>query len=151
MKLDQAQILEIQQRHDSFCKTVLKNKAKNLYRDYIRSERGKNVEGVETVKLGDNYYNGSCGIGYVDKYPYESREFHTNGYKVTIRDSRLSNAIDNLSEKDQSIVLLYYVLELTEREIGKIVSLAPSTVNRRKKMALKLLEQYIKGRKEDEA
>lgn len=150
MKLTQSQIIKIQQTCDSYCKKLLKNKAKNLFRDFLRANRGRNDKNIEIIYyLGDDYSE-DHGSYHVDDYPCEFVEFYAKGYKISIRDIHLSMAISQLTEKDRNIILLHYIMELSEREISKVVELAPSTINRRKKIALRFLEEYMKGNNEDE-
>jgi RNA polymerase sigma factor for flagellar operon FliA len=49
-------------------------------------------------------------------------------YEASERRERLTSAIDRLSERDRQVVALYYVEELTQKEIGMILGVTESRV-----------------------
>ncbi len=58
---------------------------------------------------------------------YERNEFST--LNMLQNKSELTKAIDNLSERDKMVISLYYVDELTLKEIGEVMNLTESRIS----------------------
>lgn len=55
----------------------------------------------------------------------------------------VAEAFSDLSRKDQNILILRYVLEMTDEEISRIVGLSRSSVQRRRAKALDELRMKL--------
>ena len=86
----------------------------------------------------------------MDEYPSDSILFTAYGYTLHIRDELVADAFASLPEREQGILILYCVLELTDGEIGSIARMSRSSVQRRRTKALKELRKRLEddgGRK----
>ena len=71
--------------------------------------------------------------------------FDVNGQKVPVLDERLANALRSLPPQKRNIVLLAYLLEMTDAEIGKELNLPRTTVRDRRQDAIKRLQTLMGG------
>ena len=78
---------------------------------------------------------------------YHADYFSVMGYEIGIIDGDLAQALRELSDKKIQIVLLYYFVGLSDREIGEIYGTGRSTIcdqrnNAIKKLRLLMEEMY---------
>lgn len=66
-------------------------------------------------------------------------------YQKTEEKARLAKAISELSEREQLILSLYYVEELTMKEVSEVVDLAVSRVSQIHSAALAKLKMLLEG------
>ena len=125
-------------RFDAFCKTVLRNEARPYLRDLARQ---RNRE-TEFSALSQYEMDKLC---MVDEYPSDSILFTVYGYTLHIRDELVAEAFVSLSEQEQSILVLYCVLELTDGEIGGHVGMSRSAVQRHRTKTLNELRRNLKS------
>ena len=64
---------------------------------------------------------------------------------ILIKDDRLANALTALPQRSRDILLMYWFLELADREIGERLSLSRRTVNNRRQQAYELLKRLMGG------
>ena len=64
---------------------------------------------------------------------------------ILIKDDRLANALTALPQRSRDILLMYWFLELADREIGERLSLSRRTVNNRRQQAYELLKRLRGG------
>ena len=69
--------------------------------------------------------------------------FAIGDLQVPVYDEALANALEQLSQHKREIILLYYFLEKTEAEIGRLYNCAQQTINYQKKTILKQLKYYL--------
>ena len=123
---------------DSYCKKVLKNEASNIFRQLrIRQDR--------FVSLSDLPEEGSEALATYDLYPWEYTSFLVDGDVILIKDDRLADALTVLPQSLRDIFLMYWFLELADREIGEKLSLPRRTVNHRRQRAYELLKELMGG------
>lgn len=123
-------------RFDAFCKTVLRNEARTHLRDLGRQ---RNRE-TEFSALPQHEMDKLCTV---DEYPSDSILFTAYGYALHIRDELVADAFASLPEQDQSILILYCVLELADGEIGSLVRMSRSAVQRHRTKALHELRKRL--------
>ena len=123
-------------RFDAFCKTVLRNEAKNYLRDLSRQ---RNRE-TQFSALSQPEMDKLCTV---DEYPSDSILFTAYGYTLHIRDELVAAAFTSLPEKEQNILLLHCVLELADGEIGGLVGMSRSAVQRHRTKALNELRKRL--------
>ena len=75
----------------------------------------------------------------VDEYPSDNILFTAYGYTLHIRDELVAHAFASLPEQEQGILILYCVLELADGEIGSLVGMSRSAVQRHRTSTLKQL------------
>ena len=123
-------------RFDAFCKTVLRNEAKTYLRDLCRQ---RNRE-TEFSALSQQEMDKLCTV---DEYPSDSTQFTAYGYTLHIRDKLVAAAFASLPEQEQDILILHCVLELADGEIGKLVGMSRSAVQRHRTKALNELRKRL--------
>ena len=64
---------------------------------------------------------------------------------ILIKDDRLADALTALPQRVRDILLMYWFLELADREIGERLSLSRRTVNNRRQQAYELLKRLMGG------
>ena len=130
-------------RFDAFCKTVIRNEAKTYLRDLCRQRKRE----TQFSALSQYEMDKLCTM---DEYPSDSFVSSAFGYALHIRDELVADTFASLPEREQSILILYCVLELTDGEIGSIAEMSRSAVQRHRTKALNELRKRLEddgGRK----
>ena len=126
-------------RFDAFCKTVLRNEARTYLRDLGRQRKRE----TEFSALLQHEMDKLCTM---DEYPSDSVVFTAFGCDLHIRDELVAEAFASLPEQEQSILILYCVLELTDGEIGGIAGMSRSAVQRHRAKTLNELRKNLKSK-----
>ena len=126
-------------RFDAFCKTVLRNEAKTYLRDLYRQRKRE----TQFSALSQYEMDKFCTM---DEYPSDSVVFTAFGYDLHIRDELMADAFASLPEREQSILILYCVLGLTDDEIGRIAEMSRSAVQRHRTKALNELRKDLQSK-----
>ena len=126
-------------RFDTFCKTVLRNETRTHLRDLGRQ---RNRE-IEFSALSQQEMDKLCTV---DEYPSDSVVFTVFGCDLYIRDELVADAFASLPEREQSILILYCVLELTDGEIGGIAGMSRSAVQRHRTKTLNELRKDLQSK-----
>lgn len=122
----------LRNRYDAFCKTVLRNEAKDYLREMGRQhDREKSLDALTQQELDK--------LSTVDHYPSDSYIFSSHGYDLLIDNELVAEAFASLPEQDQSILILHCVLELADGEIGGLMGMSRSAVQRHRTSTLKQL------------
>ena len=112
-----------QYRFDAFCKAVLRNEARNYHRNKKRLlDREKSLSVLSMEELGQ--------LTSVDHYPSEEFVFSSYGCDLHIDNELVANAFAALPKQEQSILILFCVLELGDGEIGDLMGMSRSAVQR---------------------
>ena len=97
---------------------------------------------VSLSELSDD----ACGeLATYDLYPWEYTSFPVDGDVILIKDDRLAAALTALPQRFRDILLMYWFLELADREIGERLSLSRRTVNNRRQQAYEPLRKLMGG------
>lgn len=126
-------------RFDAFCKTVLRNEAKTYLRDLYRQRKRE----TQFSALSQYEMDKFCTM---DEYPSDSVVFTTFGFDLHIRDELVAGAFASLPEREQSILILYCVLGLTDGEIGRIAEMSRSAVQRHRTKTLNELRKDLQSK-----
>lgn len=129
-------ILECQERFDSFCKKVLRNHARN-YDQMLRYRRQKECFSEDILKNKRYQYFFSV------EPPQDTYVFNVLNMDVIVEDEFLGAALQELSEERRMIVLLSYFFDMTDSEIGASLHLIRRTVSYRRDTTLKQLKKYL--------
>ena len=81
----------------------------------------------------------------MDVSPWEYTFFHMGSDVILIMDDRLAAALTALPQRFRDILLMYWFLELADREIGEKLNLSRKTVNNRRQQAYELLKRLMGG------
>lgn len=123
-------------RFDAFCKTVLRNEARTHLRDLGRQ---RNRE-IEFSALSQQEMDKLCTL---DEYPSDSFVFSAFGYDLHIRDEQVAGAFATLPEQEQQILILHCVAAMADGEIGGLVGMSRSAVQRHRTKALNELRKRL--------
>ena len=123
-------------RFDAFCKTVLRNEARNYHRDMKRQRDRETSFSVLPQAELDKLYT-------VDHYPSDDFVFSSHGYDLHIDNELVAAAFAELSQQAQSILILHCVLELADGEIGALMGMSRSAVQRHRTKTLKELRTKL--------
>ena len=123
-------------RFDAYCKTVLRNEAKN----YLREQTRQRNRETQFSALSQYEMDKLCTV---DEYPSDSILFTAYGCTLHIRDELMAAAFAGLPKQEQGILILHCVLELADGEIGSLVGMSRSTVQRHRTKALNELQKRL--------
>ena len=123
-------------RFDAYCKTVLRNEAKN----YLREQTRQRNRETQFSALSQQEMDKLCTV---DECPSDSILFTAYGCTLHIRDELVADAFASLPEQEQQILILHCVLELADGEIGGLVGMSRSAVQRHRTKALNELRKRL--------
>ena len=115
---------------------MLKNEARHIQREYARQrKREMSIEDLTSVELEqtsheDHYFNGE-------------HSFEVDGLPVVVVGDTLATAISQLSPINQEVILKFYFLGMTDREISKQIGVYRQSITKRRNGALKLLRKLL--------
>lgn len=124
---------EVRCLFNAFCKTVLRNEAKS-YLSEMKRRRDREVS------LGSLSQADSDKLFTVDHYPNDSFTFSSHGCDLHIDNELVAEAFATLPSMEQSILILHCVMELAGGEIGALMGMSRSAVQRHR---TKTLFQYL--------
>lgn len=81
----------------------------------------------------------------VDHYPCEEFVFSSYGCDLHIDNDLVANAFAALPKQEQSILILFCVLELGDGEIGDLMGMSRSAVQRHRTKTLNVLRKELKA------
>lgn len=131
---------EEHKRHtfDSYCKKVLKYEAGNGHRALNRMQSREVSFSSFTEETMEQFAT-------YDRYPWEYTAFPVGGDVILIEDDRLADALNALPQEHRDIFLMYWFLDMADREIADKLNMARRTVNRRRQKAYRLLKELMGG------
>ena len=84
-----------------------------------------------------------------DDYETDYTLFNVCGTDIRVLDDELAEALKRLSERNREHLLMYYFLEMSDKEIGELLNIDRTTSFRTRKKSLdeirKLLKEMKKG------
>lgn len=83
------------------------------------------------------------GICTTDQYPSDYIAFSVDGYTLQISNEQLANIMEKLSQSEQRILILRYVLELNDGEIGRRMCCSKSAIQRRRTSILRNMREQL--------
>lgn len=126
----------IEHQFDSFCKTVLRNQARNIYAE---NKRWLNhFVSLETLTPAD-----LAKLSGLDNYKVDYIFFSVLDYEISIEDIRIAQALESLSKRQQDVILLSFFLDMKDVDIADLLRLAKSTIHHHKEKALEALRDYM--------
>ena len=78
-------------------------------------------------------------LSTVDYYPSDSYVFSSHGYDLPIDNELVAEAFASLPQQKQSNLILHCVLDLADGEIGSLMGMSRSAVQRHRTSTLKQL------------
>ena len=86
------------------------------------------------------------GICTIDHYPSDYIAFSADGYTLQISNEQLANIMEKLSQSEQRLLILRYVLELNDGEIGRRMHCSRSAIQRRRTSVLRNMREQLMGK-----
>ena len=121
---------------DRYCKLVLYHEAI----DYLREMKCRRDREVSLDALSPADWD---KLSTVDRYSCDSFTFSSHGYDLHIDNELVAAAFAELSQQAQSILILHCVLELADGEIGALMGMSRSAVQRHRTKTLKELRTKL--------
>ena len=78
-----------------------------------------------------------------DQYPSGYTTFSADGYALQISNERLANIMEKLSQFEQRLLILRFVPELNDREIGRMMRCSRSAIQRRRTSVLRNMREQL--------
>ena len=117
---------------DRYCKLVLYHEAI----DYMREMKCRRDREVSLDALSPAAWD---KLSTVDRYSCDSFTFSSHGYDLHIDNELVADAFANLPQQEQSILILYCVLDMADGEIASLTGMSRSAVQRHRTKTLKEL------------
>ena len=115
---------------DRYCKLVLYHEAIDYLREMkCRRDREVSLDAVSPADWDK--------LSTVDHYPSDSYVFSSHGYDLRIDNELVAEAFASLPEQEQSILILHCVLDMADGEIGSLMGMSRSAVQRHRTSTLK--------------
>lgn len=116
----------IKHQFDSFCKKVLRNRARTIYEENRRWQN----RFIPLENLTPNDLSKLCRL---DRYEVECIFLTVFDYEIPIENIRLAQAIESLSKIRHDIILLSFFLDMPIIDIARLMNRAKSTVQYHRK------------------
>lgn len=117
----------------------LKGEAVNYYR-YMDNRRKREITLSE---LSEEEFE---KFATIDEYFFEYQHFSVLDYDIKVRNELLAEALNDLTDRRRSVVLLSYFLDMSDTDIARRMNLVRSTVNEHKKISIKMLRKIMEKR-----
>lgn len=121
---------------DRYCKLVLYHEAI----DYLREMKCRRDREVSLDALSPADWD---KLSTVDRYSCDSFTFSSHGYDLHIDNELVAEAFSTLPQMEQSILILHCTLDLADGEIGNLVGMSRSAVQRHRTKALQELREAL--------
>ena len=127
----------IMQAFDAYCKTVLRNKARNLHKELARQNHFE-------VALDELSPEAEQHMQYWDQHDFtQSVPIGLPGQEMRISNPELAATIFQLLPRFRDVLYLAYFLEYSDKEIAELLKLSPSTVTSRRHNTLDKLREML--------
>lgn len=124
-------------RFDAFCKKVLRNEAG----DYLLQMR---QQYQREMSFSDLSYSELQSLCYTKEYPSDSFTFTAHGCELRIDNEQVAEVFAELSPTEQSILILRFVMDMTDKEVGAILGMSRCAVQRRRTKTLDKMRDKLK-------
>jgi len=125
-------------KFDSYCKKVLRNTVIKYINEVLYLSKHE----VNFSDLPPNVYPMATN----DEYFLQNRSFDTSIGSIIVNDPNIAEIIPDLPDIQREIILLYYIAEKTDREIGEILNIPRSTVQGKRDAAIKILKKIMEDK-----
>ena len=126
----------LEETFDSFCKTVIRNAARNEHRriaHWAKYEVQMSAVPFDEIKM----------ISCEDKYFPYCKTFFVLGKAVNVYDPDLGESLNYIIPQWRDVILLFYFLGYSDEQIAKMLRMSFRTVNYRRQAALKDLKKRL--------
>lgn len=121
-------------RFDSFCKVVLRHAMLDCFREFSYQNKWLVSLNYLPQPIMDEIYT-------TDQYLSDYITFSADGYTLQISNEQLANIIEELPQPERRLLILCFVLELNDREIGRRMCCSRSAIQRRRTSVLRNMRE----------
>lgn len=136
MKSSPSPQTKIRYQFEAFCKKVINGERCDYLRELLRRSEWEST----FSDLPDTMLDRICTQ---DSDPAEQYIFHVYGHLIPIRNDRLAETLLAFGDEGYSILLLYYSLQLKDREIASLLGLSRSKVQKDRQMLFNELKERM--------
>ena len=136
----------IEYAFNAFCKIVLRHEAISAWRDLKRKEAR---EISLDYLMSEKHFEPSAMDRYFEKQD-KPTVFFVFGKEVIVDNERLARALSRLPKLRREVLLLYYFVGYRDEAIGRLYGRCRSSINSRRKIALKQLRKEWEKLKHEE-
>ena len=136
----------IERTFNAFCKIVLYHAALGAYKK-LRKKQQFEVS-LDYLREFD-FEPATSTDEYFVKYDVPT-VFTVHGKTVIVESEQLAAALLRLPEKRREVLLLWYYLGYSDEEIGEMFGVCRSTIFRRRKSALRLIQKEMEALENEE-
>jgi len=126
----------IQAQFAAFCTKVLKNERAKIYNE--DKKRRETEKSLNEITVEETFL-----IATSDKYFSKENTFQVLGKPIIVTNNLLAKAISELPKEKQDVILLFYFLEMNDREIGDVLNLVRQSISKRRNATLPKLREYL--------
>lgn len=137
LELSPSQKTSIRYQFEVYCKKVIRGERCDYLRQVLRLADRE-------ICFSDLPFDSLLRIGMLDDYPSSHYVFETLGQQISVEDDRLGEALSQIEVMGRDILLLAYFLDLKDREIGMLLGIPRSTIQRRRQQFLDQMKQLMK-------
>ena len=128
----------IRHSFDSYCKKVLKYKARTCYsRIQSQAEREVTFSELSAQELAE--------LAVTDEYFKNAYVFDVHGENIGVTDCELAEALNELPADKRDIVLMSFFFDMTDREIAERLNMARRTVAYKRTSSLQELKKLLES------
>lgn len=133
----------VMEQFDCFCKKVMRNKARDIYREYKRYQaRYVSLSSLSSAQLEE--------LSIHESYLVDVICFDIQGVSISVTDDIIAKAIETLPMPSKEIVLMHYFLEMSDTEIAKQLEMKRGTVYYHKKKGMDTIRKYLEVHKDED-
>lgn len=121
---------------DAYCKRLLKNET-------IDAARERERRRCREIPFSDLSKAETRQLQYMDQYAPERSTFDLFGLEVEVKDGELVRALAAIPDERRAIVLLAYLIGMTDKKIAHLLGLNRSTVQYRRTSTLAQLRKIL--------
>ena len=124
--------------------SCLKKVVRHIVKDYQQELKRRKDKEVPFCELPDIIVE---KLAVWDDYETDYTIFNVCGMDIKILDDELAEALKKLPERKRNTLLMYYFLEMTEKEIAALQNITQSGVFRNRYHALGTMKKLLKEEK----
>ena len=137
LELSPSQKTSIRYQFETYCKKVLRGERCDYLRQVLHRAKRE-------VCFSELPFDALLQIGASDDYPSSHYVFEAQGHQISVADDRLGEALSQIESAGRNLLLLAYFLDLNDREIGALLGIPRSTIQRRRQRFLDQMKQILK-------
>ncbi len=131
--------LDVMKRFDSYIRKCIKNLSIN----YDKREKNKWYSNIILVNNEEDFNIKDELAEFENSILAQEKIFVVKDIHIKVKGEKLINALEQLSEEQRNILLLYYFEYETDLKIAQQLNSIQRTINNRRKAALNLLKNIL--------